>query len=91
MHDAAAAPLLAPLPPEQRFASWHLVLSDGSLIGYGAGFAELLKSMQITRVVGGVLAAVPDGVLDTLYTILARHRSALGRLVPGGPAPRRFP
>jgi hypothetical protein len=91
MHDAAAAPLLAPLPPDERFASWHLVLGDGSLIGRGTGMVGLLASMQLTRPARGVLAAVPDSVLEKLYGFVAGHRSQLGRLVPRGQAPRRFP
>jgi predicted DCC family thiol-disulfide oxidoreductase YuxK len=91
MHDAAAAPLLAPLPPDDRFATWHLALGDGSLVGGGTGLVGLLTSMQLTRPAGGVLAAVPDGVLEKLYGFIARNRSQLGRLVPRGHAPRRFP
>lgn len=91
MHDAAAVPLLAPLPADERFASWHLVLRDGSLTGYGTGGVALLRSMHLSRAVGRLFAAVPDQVLDALYGIVARHRSALGRLVPNGPAPRRYP
>lgn len=91
MHDAAAAALLAPLQPEERFATWHLALGDGSLIGGGTGLVGLLKAMQLTRPAGGVLAGLPDSVLEKLYGFIAGHRSQLGRLVPNGPAPRRFP
>jgi predicted DCC family thiol-disulfide oxidoreductase YuxK len=91
MHDAAAGPLLASLPTDDRFATWHLVRGDGSLVGGGTGLVGLLKSMRLTRPAGEVLAAVPDRVLEKLYALIARHRSRLGRLVPRGPAPRRFP
>jgi predicted DCC family thiol-disulfide oxidoreductase YuxK len=91
MHDAAAAPLLAPLPPEERFATWHLALDEGSLVGRGSGFVALLRSMRLTRGGARLIGAVPDRVLDALYEVLARNRGRLGRLVPNGPGPRRFP
>ena len=91
MHDEAARPLLAPLPEDERFASWHLVPEDGSLIGHGRGGVALLRSMHLSRPAGHLLAAVPEGVLDMLYGVVARHRSPLGRLVPDGRAPRRYP
>jgi hypothetical protein len=70
LDDAAAAELLAPLPDNERFASWRLARRDGSLVGYGI-----------------VRGRVPDA----LYRFVAGHRDVLGRLVPDGPAPRRFP
>jgi hypothetical protein len=36
-------------------------------------------------------AVVRGRVPDALYRFVARHRAVLGRLVPDGPAPRRFP
>jgi hypothetical protein len=91
MHDEAARSLLAPLPEDERFASWHLVLTDGSLTGYGRGSVDLLLSMHRSRAAGRLLQRVPESVLDTLYGFVARHRSPLGRLVPNGRAPKRYP
>ena len=65
-----ASALLASLPEQERFASWRLVKSDGSTLGY---------------------AVVRGRVPDTLYRLVADHRELLGRFVPDGPAPRRFP
>lgn len=62
--------MLAPLPEEERTASWRLVRRDGSLLGYGV-----------------VRGRVPDAA----YRFAARHRDLLGRIVPDGPAPRRYP
>jgi hypothetical protein len=70
LDDAAAAPLLAPLPEAERFASWRLARRNGSLVGYGV-----------------IRGRVPDA----LYGFVASHRDVLGRLVPDGPAPRRYP
>jgi len=91
MRDVEAAPLLEPLPEDERFASWHLALLDGSLAGDGTGGVELLRSMRLTRPAGRLVAAAPGHVLDALYDVVARHRFLLGRFVPDGPAPRRFP
>ena len=70
LDDDDAAPLLATLPEEERFASWRLARRNGSLLGYGV-----------------VRGRAPDA----LYGFIAGHRSLLGRIVPDGPAPRRFP
>jgi predicted DCC family thiol-disulfide oxidoreductase YuxK len=91
LQDPEAAPLVERLPAEERFSSWRLVRLDGSLVGYGAGVSELLGSMWLTRGLGRAVAAVPDGALDALYVQVARHRGRIGRLVPRGPAPRRYP
>jgi len=91
MHDEEAATLLEPLPEDEGFASWHLARGDGSLVGYGTGGVELLRSMRLTRRAGRLFAVVPDRVLDAAYGLVARYRGPLGRLVPDGPAPKRFP
>jgi hypothetical protein len=65
-----ARDLLASLPEGERFESWRLVKSDGSILGYGI-----------------VRGRVPDA----LYKLVAENRELLGRFVPDGPAPRRFP
>lgn len=87
--DEAAAPLLAELPESERSATWRLARPDGSLTGYGAGAPEVLGAMGVTRPVGRLLGHVPDSLLDRLYALAARNRSALGRFVPDGPPPRR--
>ena len=90
LQDEAAAALLAGLPEHERSATWRLARPDGSLTGYGAGAPELLAAMGTTRPVGRLLRHVPDGLLERIYTAVARNRSTLGRFVPDGPAPRRF-
>jgi len=91
LQDPSAAPLLAALPAEERIASWRLATPDGRLVGHGAALPELLLAMRRTRLLGRVLARVPDRALDRAYALVARSRGLLGRLVPDGPAPRRFP
>ena len=91
LQDDEARSFLQQLPTAERLASWRLVRRDGSLAGYGAGLRELLGSMWLTRALGRAVSVVPDRVLDTLYEQAARRRGRLGRLVPRGPAPRRYP
>jgi hypothetical protein len=91
--DEEAGRLLASVPPEARGECWWLVLPDGSLLpGDGGGGVALLAEIRLTRPLGGALRAVrASGLVDGLDRILARHRGRLGRLVPEGPAPRRYP
>ena len=91
LQDPEAARLLEPLPVEERLASWRLARSDGSLVGYGAGAVTLARSLRLTRPLGRVLEAMPQRLLEAQYELIARNRRRLGRLVPDGPAPRRFP
>ena len=91
LRDDAAAPLLEALPANERHATWRLARSDGSLIGYGAGIPALLAAMRATRPLGRLFGQVPETALERLYSLVARNRGTLGRLVPDGPSPRRFP
>ena len=89
--DPAAGPLLASLPEDERSASWRLARAGGLLAGEGRGVPELLRVLQLTRPLGRLLGLVPPRALDAAYRLVARNRSRLGRLVPDGPAPQRFP
>jgi predicted DCC family thiol-disulfide oxidoreductase YuxK len=89
LRDPDAVALLAPVPEKERDASWLLAQPDGSLHGFGAGAPRLLGTLELTRPLGRLLSAVPAGVLDAGYGLVARNRGRLGRLVPDGPAPRR--
>jgi len=91
LQDPEAVALLADLPEAERLSSWRLARPDGSLSGRGRGGIDLLEAMTPTRRLGRALALVPDRALDGAYGHVARARGALGRLVPDGLAPRRFP
>jgi hypothetical protein len=54
---------------------------------------ERLASWRLARRDGSLLGygGVRGRVPDALYRALASRRDTLGRLVPDGPAPRRFP
>jgi predicted DCC family thiol-disulfide oxidoreductase YuxK len=86
LRHPAAAPLLEPLRPEERFSSWRLARPDGSLAGHGAGVVPLFETMRVTRPLARLASLLPAGILDRLYGLVARHRRALGRFVPDGPA-----
>lgn len=90
-HDERAAELLAALPEDERFDTWHLALADGRLVGYGTGTIELLRALRFTRPLAAVLQRVPARGLDRAYGLVARNRPRLGRLVPDRPGPTRFP
>ena len=91
LQDFEAAALLEPLQEEERLTSWRVVQPNGALAGLGAGVVPLLQAMRLTRPAARLVALVPDRALDAAYGVVARHRSLLGRAVPDGPAPRRFP
>jgi len=91
LQDEAATPLLAAVPDNERFDTWRLASSDGSLSGSGGGAPVLLEGMGLTRPLGRLLRRVPDPMLDRAYWLIARNRGTLGRLAPDGPAPRRYP
>jgi predicted DCC family thiol-disulfide oxidoreductase YuxK len=91
MRSDEATVLLADVPEDERFASWHLVQPCRPPVGYGSGGRELLLTMRRTRRLGRLLRFVPDSVLDLGYRLVAANRSRLGRLVPDGPAPRIWP
>jgi hypothetical protein len=54
---------------------------------------ERFDSWRLVKPDGSLLgyAVVRGRVPDALYRFVAEHRAWLGRLVPDGPAPRRFP
>jgi hypothetical protein len=91
MHDREASAFLDVLPEAERYAMWHLAFPDGATVGRGTGGVGLLGAMSVTRPASRVLAHVPGGILDRAYEVVASHRGRLGRLVPDGPGPRRFP
>jgi hypothetical protein len=54
---------------------------------------ERLASWRLARRDGSLVgyAGVRGRIPDTLYRALVARRDLLGRLVPDGPAPRRYP
>jgi len=89
MRDADATDLLAPLLEEAKYSTWHLVGPDGRLLDRAAAETGLLTYLGAGPV--AVLAARMEGATAVVYELIARHRSGLGRFVPDGPGPRRYP
>jgi len=74
--------LLAELTREERMQSWHLISPSGERSSAGAAFPPLLRLLPG----GGPLAAAAErqpALTDRAYGWVAKHRGALGGLVPG--------
>ena len=78
--DAEAEPLLAEVPAGERLSSLRLAEPDGRLLSRGAAVKAAAAHLGI-----------PPVGLDRAYDAIAGRRGRLGRLVPDGSAPRRFP
>ncbi len=91
--DDEAGHLLASVPEEERGHCWWIVLRDGTLVrGDEGGGVMLLAEIRLTGPLGRSLRAVRlSPVVDVFDRVLAKYRSPLGRFVPEGPAPRRYP
>ena len=74
--------LLAGMPEDRRWGSWHIVETDGEVRSAGAGFPPLLRRLPG----GGPLAALagrsPAGA-ERAYRLVAGNRDRLGPLIPG--------
>ena len=92
LEDASADRLLEHVPQEERSSSLRLVLPEGRMLSGGAAALGTLERLPATRPfarVAAVLHAQPSAV--ALYALVASNRDRLGRLVPDGPGPRRYP
>jgi predicted DCC family thiol-disulfide oxidoreductase YuxK len=72
--------LLAPIGPDARLDSWHLVGADGKLFSAGAAAAPLARLLPGGRPLAAVFASFP-GVTERVYGFVARHRFWLARLL----------
>lgn len=91
--DEQAGRLLDAVPANRRTESWWIVRCDGVPVAgkRGAGIV-LITEISLTRPLGRGLRAIGlSHLVDALDTLVARHRGRLSRLVPDGPAPRRYP
>jgi predicted DCC family thiol-disulfide oxidoreductase YuxK len=78
--DDEATPLLAGVPRSERFSSLRLAEPDGRLLSRGPAARAVLLALGL-----------PPSGLDRAYGAIASRRGRLGRFVPDGRAPRRFP
>ena len=79
LQDPEAAPLLSAVTEAQRLASVRLVEPNGRLLERGDAVAAALGLRRLGSLLNGP------------YDFVSRRRGPLGRVVPDGPAPRRFP
>jgi hypothetical protein len=89
LEDDEADALLAPLPEEERFASWHLVRPGGQISSRGSAGVGLMSALGYE--LPARAASRPEGSVEWLYRLVSENRDKLGRFVPDRPGPRRFP
>jgi predicted DCC family thiol-disulfide oxidoreductase YuxK len=90
--DASAGPLLEDVSEEERGSSLRLVLPDGRVLSAGPaalGVLELLPSTRPLARTAELVHAQP--AVGALYAFVAGNRDRLGRVVPDGSAPWRYP
>jgi predicted DCC family thiol-disulfide oxidoreductase YuxK len=80
LRDADAAGSLAAIPERERYESWHLIACDGHVYSAGDAVAPLLRLLPGGRPLAALAAAFPL-LTNRGYSLIARNRSTLGRLV----------
>ena len=92
LEDASADRLLEHVSDEERVSLLRLVLSDGRMLSGGAAALSVLARLPATRPLARTLTVLhAQRAAEAAYAIVARNRDRLGRLVPDGPGPRRYP
>jgi predicted DCC family thiol-disulfide oxidoreductase YuxK len=81
LQDDEANRLLTEMAVARRMESWHLVAPNGEVSSAGGGVAPLLDLLPGGRALAALARASP-GTTDRAYSLIARHRSTLGRLIP---------
>ena len=71
--------LLAPIPPEGRLDSWHLV-ADGEVRSAGAAAPPLFAALPGGRPLAAILRSFPRAT-ERAYRWVADHRTLLARLL----------
>ena len=85
--------MLGTIPEDERDDCWWLVLRDGTpLPGDAGGGMALVAELRLTRRPAPALRALGvSSLLDAVDKRVSRNRGRLGRFVPEGPAPKRYP
>ena len=90
--DDEAKPFLDAIPEDERLTGWHLVTTNGTRLSGGPGMVRLLLELRRTRWMGHICRSLGlTGVLGRVDAFIAQRKGRLGRHVPDGEAPRRFP
>jgi predicted DCC family thiol-disulfide oxidoreductase YuxK len=92
LESPEAAWLLAGVPEERRAETLRLVRPDGTVVAGGDAALAALGAVRATRPLRRALAAAgAERLARDAYERVARNRERLGRFLPDGTAPRRFP
>jgi predicted DCC family thiol-disulfide oxidoreductase YuxK len=83
LQDALAADLLPGMSEEDRFASFHLIADDGSILSGGKALTALMRDLPGLRPLGSLLGAIQP-LTDALYGLVSANRSRIGPFVPSG-------
>ncbi len=75
--------LLAGMPRDEQFASWHLVDPSRRVTSAGAGLPVVLRLMPGGQLPAGMLALIP-GLTERGYRWIAGHRTTFGPRIPDG-------
>jgi predicted DCC family thiol-disulfide oxidoreductase YuxK len=76
-----AGGLLADLDEHERNASWHFVDRDGDRWSGGTAVVPMLRELPAGARLAAPLVRYP-GLTERAYAWVARHRGAIGRLIP---------
>jgi predicted DCC family thiol-disulfide oxidoreductase YuxK len=80
IQSAEGQELLAPIEPDQRLDSWHLVTPSGELLSAGAATAPLAALLPGGRPLAAAFRAFPRAT-DRAYRWVADHRGKLARVL----------
>jgi predicted DCC family thiol-disulfide oxidoreductase YuxK len=71
--------LLAPIPPEERLDSWHLIV-DGEVRSAGAAASPMFAALPGGRPLAALFRTFP-GATERAYRWVADHRDLMARLL----------
>jgi predicted DCC family thiol-disulfide oxidoreductase YuxK len=80
LQSAETAELLPALDPSLRLASWHVVDDVGRVWSGGAAVSPLLRLLPFGKPFARFADLAPS-LTERAYSIVARHRDRLGRIV----------
>lgn len=92
MLDPEAEAFLEPLPENERYVSWHLVLPNGTYLRHAEASVMLLELIDVLRPAGRLVRTLRlERVVGRVEKLVSDYRGELGKLVPWKPPVRRFP
>jgi hypothetical protein len=92
MLEPEAEVLLEPLPENERYATWHLVLPDGTYLRRAEASVMLLELIEPLRPLGFLVRRLRlQWLVGRLEAFVSAYRGELGKLVPWTRPVRRFP